>query len=90
MMNGTENPDTAKRYVRVIQRRADGFIEFHFAIGHTEYFAELILKEKDFQIFCAENNVEFLPEGEQKNENVFDWTLRSVAKGIKVPDTFDQ
>lgn len=89
-MNGTENPDTAKRYVRVIQRRADGFIEFHFAIGHTEYFAELMLKEKDFQIFCAENNVEFLPEGEQKNENVFDWTLRSVAKGIKVSDTFDQ
>jgi phenol hydroxylase P0 protein len=89
-MNGTENPDTAKRYVRVIQRRADGFIEFHFAIGHTEYFAELMLKEKDFQVFCAENKVEFLPEGEQKNENVFDWTLRSVAKGIKVPDTFDQ
>ncbi len=89
-MSSSEDPDIAKRYVRVIQRRADGFIEFHFAIGHTEYFAELMLKEKDFHIFCAENKVEFLPEGEQKSGSAFDWTLRNVAKGIKVPDTFDQ
>jgi phenol hydroxylase P0 protein len=89
-MNSSDSLDISKRYVRVIQRREDGFIEFHFAIGHTEYFAELMLKEKDFLAFCSENNVEFLPEGEQKAENAFDWTMRNVGKGDKVSDVFDQ
>jgi phenol hydroxylase P0 protein len=78
------NPDIAKRYVRVIHRRADGFIEFQFAIGHTEYFAELMLKEKDFQAFCEENKVIFLPEGAQASRHAFDWTLRDVAQGHDV------
>jgi phenol hydroxylase P0 protein len=76
-----ENPDIAKRYVRIVNRRADGFIEFQFAIGHTEYFAELMLKKNDFDVFCTENKVIFLPEGANHGNSAFDWTLRDVAQG---------
>jgi phenol hydroxylase P0 protein len=75
------NPDIAKRYVRVIHRRADGFVEFQFAISHTEYFAELMLGEEDFQAFCERNQVIFLSEKVQASHHAFDWTLRDVAQG---------
>lgn len=79
---------TQHRYVRVIERREDGFVEFRFSIGYPEYYAELILSEKDFEVFCKENAVTFLPEGESaratSEPNGLTWSLRDVAKG-RVP-----
>jgi GTP-dependent phosphoenolpyruvate carboxykinase len=41
----------------------------------------LILSLEDFEIFCKENQVEFLPEGEQEKSSVLEWSVRDVAKG---------
>lgn len=72
------------RYVRVVERREDGFVEFRFSIGYPEYYAELVLSEKDFEVFCKENAVTFLPEDESARAaaepNGLTWSLRDVAK----------
>jgi phenol hydroxylase P0 protein len=52
--------DATRRFVRVTGERAGGFIEFDFAIGEPEVFAELILARDDFAEFCTANRVEFL------------------------------
>ncbi len=80
-MTITEGAALTKKYVRIVERRPDGFIEFQFSIGYTEYYVELILSLEDFEIFCKENQVEFLPEGEQEKSSVLEWSLRDVAKG---------
>ena len=76
---------TQQKYVRVIERRKDGFVEFRFSIGYPEYYAELVLSEQDFEVFCKDNAVTFLPEGEpEKTTAELDgliWSLRDVAKG---------
>lgn len=80
-MTITEGATLTKKYVRIVERRPDGFIEFQFSIDYTEYYVELILSLEDFEIFCKENQVEFLPEGEQEKSSVLEWSLRDVAKG---------
>ncbi|MFZ2628810.1 MAG: phenol hydroxylase subunit [Rugosibacter sp.] len=79
-MTTTEGAALTKKYVRIIERRADGFIEFQFSIGYTEYYVELILSPEDFEIFCKENQVEFLSEGEQEKSSGLEWSVRDVAK----------
>lgn len=49
--------DATRRYVRVRQQRADGFIEFEFAIGDPELAVELMLPESAFHEFCLANEV---------------------------------
>jgi phenol hydroxylase P0 protein len=44
------NPE--KRFVRFVEKREDGFVLFEFAVGEPEIFAEMILKEEDYVIFC--------------------------------------
>lgn len=44
--------DLSRRSVRVLTRRANGFIEFEFSIGWPELALELVLPEKDFLVFC--------------------------------------
>lgn len=62
-------PDVRNRYVRVTRFRNDGFVEFDFAIGDPDLTAELILARKDFDAFCALNEVQpFPPEATAKAE----------------------
>lgn len=49
--------DATRRYVRVCQQRADGFVEFEFAIGDPELAVELMLPEAAFHEFCLANEV---------------------------------
>ncbi len=49
--------DATRRYVRVCQERADGFVEFEFAIGEPELFVELMLPAAAFHEFCLANSV---------------------------------
>lgn len=89
-MATSEDVDLTRKYVRIVERRADGFIEFQFSIGYAEYYVELILSPEDFELFCKENQVEFLPEGEQGKSSVLEWALRDVAKGRLPRDMFEQ
>lgn len=45
--------DVSRRFVRVLKRRSNGFIEFEFSIGWPELSVELMLPERDFEAFCA-------------------------------------
>lgn len=52
--------DTDRRFVRVIEQRADGLVAFEFAIGWPELSVELLLPAPAFAAFCAKNRVQRL------------------------------
>jgi phenol hydroxylase P0 protein len=49
--------DTTRRYVRVLEERADGLVAFEFAIGWPELSVELLLPAAAFAEFCVTNRV---------------------------------
>ncbi len=52
--------DVNRRYVRFQQLRADGYVEFAFAIGDPELAVDLILPLADYRDFCRTNQVTYL------------------------------
>lgn len=68
--------DATRRYVRVCERRADGFIEFEFAIGDPALCVELMLPEPAFHEFCLANEVIIL---EPAMPGQGDWASRLNA-----------
>lgn len=52
--------DLSRRSVRVLQRRANGLVEFEFSVGWPELVVELALAEPDFQDFCRQHNAAVL------------------------------
>ena len=50
--------DVSRTFVRVIDVRDDGFVEFAFAIGDPELEVELLMHTAAFEEFCAVNDVE--------------------------------
>jgi phenol hydroxylase P0 protein len=68
--------DTSRRFVRICGERGQGFVEFEFAIGEPEVFAEMILERSDFLDFCRANNVEMLPPNKDSGLAVSDWDWR--------------
>lgn len=78
--------DTTQRFVRVTRVRADGFVEFDFAIGEPELFVELILSESAYAEFCATNDVVVLPSAHHEfdadgNPDDLHWRLSEVPPG---------
>ena len=49
--------DTSQRFVRVLERRADGLVSFEFSIGWPELAVELLLPAAAFEAFCTNNRV---------------------------------
>lgn len=68
--------DTKRRYVRICGERGKGFIEFEFAIGEPEVFAEMILDRQAFEDFCRLHQAEMLPPKEDAGLAVSDWDWR--------------
>ncbi len=69
--------DANRKYVRVCEQRADGLIEFEFAIGEPTLCVELMLPGSAFHEFCLANNVILLeprPAG-----GAGDWVTRLNA-----------
>ena len=73
--------DTKKRFVRFIEKRDDDFVLFEFAVGEPEIFAEMILKEEDYEIFCKEQGVVMIDESSNPidEDNDFEWRLRDAT-----------
>ena len=57
--------DLSQKFVRLIERRADGLVEFEFSIGDPELFAEMLLPADAYEDFCRINAVTVL-DGERK------------------------
>lgn len=73
--------DTTRKFVRVIETRDNGMVEFEFAIGEPELFVELLLPGPAFAEFCKANTVTLLgdkasPGGETSQ---WDWNLRQAT-----------
>lgn len=80
----TEKPqiDVTRKFVRFIERRADGLVEFEFAIGEPELYAEMLLPADAYEAFCATNNVIHLGPRDESSENdasEWDWNLHQAT-----------
>jgi phenol hydroxylase P0 protein len=49
--------DVSRKFVRVLQRRDNGLIEFEFSIGWPELAVELMLPQRAFEAFCRTHQV---------------------------------
>jgi phenol/toluene 2-monooxygenase (NADH) P0/A0 len=72
--------DPEKRYVRLVERRPDGFVEFEFSVGEPEVYAEMILREEDFKEFCEKQKVIMIDEQSNPidHSNDFEHRLRDA------------
>jgi phenol hydroxylase P0 protein len=52
----------SRRFVRVVEERADGLVAFEFSVGWPELALELMLPTAAFKEFCAVNAVTFLTD----------------------------
>lgn len=74
--------DTARKFVRVIETRDNGMVEFEFAIGEPELFVELLLPAPAFAEFCSANQVTVLgstPSALGSTVSEWDWHLRQAT-----------
>lgn len=82
------NPEN--KFVRVLELRKDGFVEFEFAIGEPELFCEMIMPATAFDEFCRLNRVMFLdPQrgrgdapadpGADERDSPWNWTLHDAT-----------
>jgi phenol/toluene 2-monooxygenase (NADH) P0/A0 len=76
--------DTEKKYVRITNERSEGFVEFDFAIGEPEVFAELILPRAAFEEFCESNGVTVLTKSDEpeQTESPWEWRLKDATTFI--------
>ena len=82
MINPTSPPpvDVSRKYVRLVERRPDGLVEFEFSISDPALFVEMLLPEAAYEEFCLTNRV-ILLEGERPEEGKddFNWSLREAT-----------
>jgi len=76
--------DVQKKFVRVVELRPDGFVEFEFAVGEPELYVEMVLPPTAFDDFCAANRVTFLDGPTrlvvgQVQANDWNWSLRDAT-----------
>lgn len=79
--------DATSKFVQVTRWRADGFVEFNFAMGEPGLFVELILPAGAFDEFCAANQVRHLdppsstsPSDPCKDDADWEWRLSHATR----------
>lgn len=77
--------DTTARFVRVVDARADGLVEFEFAVGEPQLFVEMVMPRAQFDEFCAAQRVAptlgplpHAPSGSEEHE--WDWSLHAARE----------
>ena len=73
--------DVNRKYVRLVEKRPDGLVEFEFSISDPELYVEMLLPEAAYEEFCKTNRVILLegsrPESEDGSD--WDWHLREAT-----------
>jgi phenol hydroxylase P0 protein len=74
-----------RRYVRIVQARADGLVEFEFAVGEPQLYVEMVMPRAQFDEFCAQQGVTPTQGGlpahaEGSAEHEWDWNLREARE----------
>lgn len=49
--------DTNKRWVNILRKTKNGFVEFEFFVSDKDLYIELILPEAAFKEFCLNNHI---------------------------------
>lgn len=77
---------TQRRFVRVLDRHANGLVEFEFAVGDPRFAVELVMPLAAFDEFCAGQGAEFLPEetagaeiAGSEDDDPWSWTLHAAT-----------
>jgi len=73
--------DPFRKFVRVTGERDDGFVEFDFALGEPELFAEMMLTRAAFEDFCAAQNVVVLDAAGTEPASPVSARLNDVLNG---------
>ena len=68
--------DVRRKYVRLVERRDDGLVEFEFSIGLPELYVEMLLPADAYEAFCQTNAVEFLDGPRPIEDTGADWAWR--------------
>jgi phenol hydroxylase P0 protein len=76
--------DVTRKFVRIMETRPNGFVEFEFAIGEPDVCVELVMPQAAFDEFCRDNQVEFLGAGSAPAADCadadFHWSLRQATQ----------
>lgn len=75
--------DPQRKFIRVVQTRKDGMVEFEFAVGEPGLFVEMVMPQAEFDQFCHDQSVlpthGSLPEAEAgTQDHEWDWSLRAA------------
>ena len=81
-----ETFDTNRKFVRLIEIKESGMVEFEFSVGEPDLFVELLLPAGAFSEFCVANQVTTLDPvrqqpttavGDEKDSSLA-WSLHSA------------
>ncbi|MGB3072162.1 MAG: phenol hydroxylase subunit [Ottowia sp.] len=56
-MTETSTFNPLQRFVRIVNVRADGLVEFEFAMGDPRLFVEMLMRRAEFEQFCKDQQV---------------------------------
>ena len=73
--------DMNRKYVRIVERRPDGMVEFEFSISDPSIYVEMLLPEAAYEDFCRTNRV-ILIEGtrpETEEDSDWNWNLHEAT-----------
>lgn len=45
--------DPSRKWIRIVDERDDGMVEFEFAVGEPQLFVEMLMPRAQFEDFCA-------------------------------------
>ena len=65
--------DVNRKFVRLVERRDDGLVEFEFSIGEPELFVEMLLPASAYEEFCRINQVTVLDGARPEHGGSDDW-----------------
>lgn len=77
--------DVSKKFVRVMDVRENGMVEFEFSVGEPEMAVELIMPTPAFEEFCRNNQVVFIGEevlvaaDRDSADSAWSWSLRTAT-----------
>ena len=82
-MSETTPFDPQARFVRIVESRPDGMVEFEFAVGEPRLFVEMIMPREQFDDFCRAQGVVptcgALPAAAPgSEEHEWDWSLHAA------------
>jgi phenol hydroxylase P0 protein len=84
-MSDTPTFDPAARFVRIVEMRSDGMVDFRFAIGEPQLFVEMLMPKAQFEDFCVQQGVTPTEEKGKEaavgsSEHEWDWSLRDARE----------